>query len=95
MMKRSLSALLPALALGLLTTLAAPAARADEETLCQIHCGPAPCCMILWVTLCGCPWGEPQLPQVAALDAPAPAAPAAACSAAPPASLLDTLAAAR
>ncbi|NJK32693.1 MAG: hypothetical protein HC927_09940 [Deltaproteobacteria bacterium] len=25
---------------------------------CPGSCGPAPCCEILWIEFCGCPWGE-------------------------------------
>ena len=35
-------------------------AKADIADQCLSKCGPAPCCKILWVTFCGCPWGEEQ-----------------------------------
>ncbi len=35
-------------------------AQVGEPTPCEVQCGPAPCCMILWYPWCGCPWGDPQ-----------------------------------
>ncbi|MDC0709546.1 hypothetical protein POL68_13835 [Stigmatella sp. ncwal1] len=42
---------------GTLMTLSAGPAFASEQQSCG-GCGPAPCCTILWVDFCGCPWGE-------------------------------------
>lgn len=30
----------------------------DDGGGCPGSCGPAPCCVILWTTFCGCPWGD-------------------------------------
>ncbi len=59
-MSRSKSALVSAFALGAALTVGGLPASASEPTRCEIECGPAPCCMFLWVALCGCPWAPAQ-----------------------------------
>lgn len=49
-----------ALAFSVSFTLAKPASAGAGVDACTASCGPAPCCMILWVSWCGCPWGEEQ-----------------------------------
>jgi hypothetical protein len=72
-MIRSMGRLAPKITLAwvaFVLTLGTAPAFADR---CESACGPAPCCMILWVPLCGCPWGEPGDVEIAWVAPPSDA----------------------